>query len=270
VALVSIIITTYNRKSYLRGAALSVLSQDYPEKEVIVVDDGSTDGSAAEAEGLPLTYIHKENGGISSARNAGLAAARGDYIAFLDVDDLWLKGKLSTQMKSMEAEGYKISYTDEIWIRNGKRVNQKLRHKKYTGWIFEQCLPLCIISPSSVVIKREVFDSVGLFDERLPACEDYDLWLRVTCRYPVLFVEKPLIMKTGGHADQLSRKYEAMDRFRIESLARLLESDVLPEELRGAALGELMNKCRIFALGAEKRSKKEEAQFYLSLPQKFL
>jgi len=270
VALVSIIITTYNRKSCLRGAALSVLSQDYPEKEVIVVDDGSTDGSAAEVEGLPLTYIYKENGGISSARNAGLGEARGDYIAFLDVDDLWLKGKLATQMKSMEAEGYKISYTDEIWIRNGKRVNQKLRHRKYTGWIFEQCLPLCIISPSSVVIKREVFDSVGLFDERLPACEDYDLWLRVTCRYPVLFIEKPLIVKTGGHADQLSRKYEAMDRFRIDCLARLLESGVLPEGLRGAALGELRKKCRIYALGAEKRNKKEEAQFYLSLPQKFL
>ena len=268
-ALVSIIITTFNRRSYLREAALSVLSQDYPEKEVIVVDDGSTDGSAEEVEGLSLTYVYKENGGISSARNAGIAASHGDYIAFLDVDDLWLKGKLSTQVKAMEAENCKISYTDEIWIRNGKRVNQMLKHRKYTGWIFEQCLPLCIISPSSVVMERSVFDSVGLFDENLPACEDYDLWLRATCRYPVLFIEKPLIVKTGGHADQLSRKFEAMDRFRIESLIKLLKSEILPGEMREAALGELKNKCRIYALGAEKRNREEEARFYLSLPDQF-
>ena len=269
-ALVSIIVTTYNRRSYVKGAVLSVLSQDYPEKEIIVVDDGSTDGSIEEIEGLPVAYIHKQNKGISSARNTGIAASRGDYIAFLDVDDLWLKGKLSTQMESMEMEDSRICYTDEIWIRNGKRVNQKLRHKKFTGWIFEQCLPLCIISPSSVVIKKEVFDSVGLFDENLPACEDYDLWLRATCRYPVLFIERPLIIKTGGHSDQLSRKYEAMDRFRIESLARLLKSGILPEGMRTAALEELRNKCRIYAMGAEKRNKAEEAGYYLSLPEQFL
>jgi glycosyltransferase involved in cell wall biosynthesis len=269
VSLVSVIITTYNRRSYLKEAVLSVLLQDYHQKEIIVVDDGSTDGSADEVQGLPVTYIHKENGGISSARNVGIEASRGDYLAFLDVDDLWLKGKLSTQMKSMEIEGYEICYTDEIWIRNGKRVNQKLRHRKHSGWIFEQCLPLCIISPSSVVIKRGVFESVGLFDESLPVCEDYDLWLRISFRYPVLFIEKPLIVKKGGHADQLSRRYEAMDRFRIESLTRLLKSGVLSERMRGTALEELRNKCRIYAIGAKKRDKEEEAEYYLSLPEQF-
>ncbi|MDR2019087.1 MAG: glycosyltransferase family 2 protein [Syntrophobacterales bacterium] len=270
VALVSIIVTTYNRKSYLKQAVLSTLSQDYPEKEIIVVDDGSTDDSAEEVQGLPVSYLYKENGGISSARNAGIKASKGDFLAFLDVDDLWLKGKLSVQMKLMDMEGFKVSYTDEIWIRNGKRVNQKLRHRKYTGWIFEQCLPLCIISPSSVVIKRDVLDSSGLFDENLAVCEDYDLWLRISCRYPVLFIEKPLIVKTGGHADQLSRKYEAMDRFRIESLVKLLKSETLSRGMRGLALRELCNKCRIYAMGAKKRDKREEVAHYLSLPDQFM
>ena len=182
---VSVIITTYNRRSYLKEAVSSVLAQEYPEKEVIVVDDGSTDGSHEEVRGMPVRYIRKENGGISSARNAGIRATEGDYVAFLDVDDLWLKGKLASQIALMERVGYDISYTDEIWIRNGKRINQKLRHRKYSGWIFEHCLPLCIISPSSVVIRREVFEVAGLFDEGLAVCEDYDMWLRISYRVSV-------------------------------------------------------------------------------------
>jgi glycosyltransferase involved in cell wall biosynthesis len=267
--MVSVIVTTYNRRSYVRGAVLSVLKQDYGDREVILVDDGSTDGSEEEVRGLPVEYVRKENGGISSARNRGIEISRGDYIAFLDVDDLWRKGKLSLQIRLMEQEGYDISYTDEIWFRNGKRINQKMRHRKYSGWIFERCLPLCIISPSSVVIKRKVFDAVGLFDEGLVVCEDYDLWLRITSRYPVLFIEKPLIVKTGGHEDQLSRRYEGMDRFRIQSLVNILDSGVLDGAMRAQALGELTTKCRIYAAGATKRQKPEEARHYLSLPHRF-
>jgi len=263
--MVSVIITTYNRRRFLREAALSVLKQDYRDRELIVIDDGSTDGSQDEVEGLPLAYIRKENGGISSARNKGIAAARGEYIAFLDVDDLWKKNKLSTQISQMEAKGHGVSYTDEIWIRDGKRLNQKLRHKKYSGWIFEHCLPLCIISPSSAVIRREVFDDVGLFDESLPVCEDYDMWLRVTARHPVLFIEKPLIIKRGGHEDQLSRRYAGMDRFRIKGIVKILQDGCLDSAMRIKAVEELKKKCRIYANGAMRRGRAEEAQYYLSL-----
>ncbi len=145
-----------------------------------------------------------------------------------------------------------ISYTDEIWIRNGERLNQKDRHRKYSGFIFERCLPLCIISPSSVVIKRKVFDRVGLFDETLPVCEDYDMWPRITSSYPVLFIDMPFIIKRGGHKDQLSRAYEAIDRFRIQSLAKIIQGDILNREMRNAALNELRKKCRIYAMGAKK------------------
>jgi GT2 family glycosyltransferase len=263
--LVSAIITTYNRRHFLKEALASVLSQDYQNKEVIVIDDGSTDESIKEIEGLPVKYIWKENGGISSARNKGIEFAQGEYIAFLDVDDLWMKGKLSMQMKRMEEEGFSISYTNEIWIRNGKRMNQKLKHRKYSGHIFEQCLPLCIISPSSVVIKREILDKVGLFDESLPVCEDYDLWLRITARYPVLFIERPLIVKKGGHDDQLSKSYEAMDKYRIQSLTNILNSGILNETQKIMAAEELKTKCRIVANGARKRGRAEEAEYYLKL-----
>jgi GT2 family glycosyltransferase len=172
-------------------------------------------------------------------------------------------------MTMMYEEGYEISYTDEIWIRNGEHLNQRSIHKKYSGFIFERCLPLCIISPSSVIMKRSVFDVAGLFDETMPVCEDYDMWLRVTARYPVLFVEKPLIVKQGGHEDQLSKRYPAMDRFRIQSIARILESDVLNETMRNDATRELEKKCRIYILGAIKRGKTEEAQYYSALIRRY-
>jgi len=118
--MVSIVITTFNRRSFLREAVLSVLTQDYRDKEIIVVDDGSTDNSFEEVRGLDVRYVWKRNGGISSARNMGIAVSKGDYLAFLDVDDLWKKGKLSEQMGRMVENSNPVSYTDEIWIRNGK------------------------------------------------------------------------------------------------------------------------------------------------------
>jgi len=263
--MVSIVITTYNRRAFLKEAVLSVLDQDYQDKEIIIIDDGSTDGSFEEVRKFPLRYVWKQNGGISSARNMGIGISNGEFIAFLDVDDLWKKGKLTKQVQTMIENQIDISYTDEIWIRNGERLNQRGRHRKYSGFIFERCLPLCIISPSSVVIKRKVFDEVGLFDEDLPVCEDYDMWLRITSRYPVLFIDKLFIIKRGGHEDQLSRAYEAIDRFRIQSLTKIIQSNTLSSEMRTAALNELKKKCRIYAMGAKKRGRSQESNAYIQL-----
>ena len=263
--MVSIVITTYNRRAFLKEAVLSVLDQDYQDKEIIIIDDGSTDRSFEEVRKFPLRYVWKQNGGISSARNMGIGVSNGEFIAFLDVDDLWKKGKLTKQVQTMIENQIDISYTDEIWIRNGERLNQRGRHRKYSGLIFERCLPLCIISPSSVVIKRNVFDEVGLFDEDLPVCEDYDMWLRITSRYPALFIDKLFIIKRGGHQDQLSRAYEAIDRFRIQSLTKIIQSNTLSTKMRTAALNELKKKCRIYAMGAKKRGRFQESNAYIQL-----
>jgi len=222
--LVSVIIPTYNRKGTLIEAIASVLDGSFCDYELIVVDDGSTDGTSEAVAELeePIRYHHQSNSGVSNSRNTGVEISGGKYIAFLDSDDLWEKTKLEVQVDFLQNNAeFRICHTDEIWIRNGARINQRDRHRKFPGDIFEKCLPLCIISPSSVLMERSLFDELGGFDETLPVCEDYDLWLRMTLRYRVGFVRDPLVIKRGGHPDQLSKAYWGMDRFRICALAGL-------------------------------------------------
>jgi GT2 family glycosyltransferase len=136
------------------------------------------------------------------------------------------------------------------------------KHAKTGGYIFNQCLPLCAISPSSVIIHHSVFEQVGLFDEELPACEDYDLWLRICARHPVEFLETPQIIKYGGHEDQLSHRHWGMDRFRIRALEKIIDDPELSTEYRQAAIETLVKKAGIFAQGAEKRGKVQQAAEY--------
>ena len=182
-------------------------------------------------------------GGVSSARNRGILAARTEWVALLDSDDAWLPDKLYRQAEMLRRHPDSLlCHTDEIWIRNGRRVNPGRRHAKPAGAIFAHCLPLCCVSPSAVVIHRSVFEAVGLFDPALPACEDYDLWLRIFCRYPIELVPDKLVIKYGGHADQLSRRFAAMDRFRVRALAGLLQSQVLGEREQQMTQQMLMKK----------------------------
>ena len=272
-AKVSVIIPTYNRLPMVKEAVDSVLAQNFEDVELIVVDDGSTDGTAEEIErygGRVKLLQIPQNRGVSVARNRGILQARGKYIAFLDSDDLWVKGKLRTQVAFMEDNPqYPLCYTDEIWIRRGKRVNPRLRHAKYSGWIFEKCLPLCIISPSSALIKRTLFSKVGLFDEVLPVCEDYDLWLRITARYPVFFINKRLIIKRGGHPDQLSNRSWGNDRFRVIALEKLLSEPFMTEEERALVLEEMKKKCRVLAQGFLKRGNEAEGRQYQEMMRQY-
>ena len=261
---ISVIIPTYNRCWILKEAIDSVLSQEFSDIEIIVVDDGSNDDTAAllSAYGDQLTVIHQENRGVSAARNAGISIAKGKYIAFLDSDDMWLPEKLSCQVDFFQSHAQaEICQTDEIWIRNGIRVNPKNRHKKPSGMIFVPSLQLCLVSPSAVMIKKSLFDEIGLFNEAFPACEDYDLWLRIALYYPIYLIERQLVVKRGGHDDQLSRN-PGLDRYRIESIVRILERHRLTPQYYRAAVDVLREKCRIYADGCIKRGRAGEAELY--------
>jgi glycosyltransferase involved in cell wall biosynthesis len=254
---ISVIIPTYNRETLIGRALDSVLAQNSPPTEVIVVDDGSTDSSAALIRGKypGVNYNYQENQGVSSARNAGIAIARCEWLALLDSDDEWLPAKLAAQSAALSRNpGYRICHTDEIWIRRNQRVNPMHKHAKSGGWIYEKCLPLCAISPSSVLIHRSVFADVGGFDEQLPACEDYDLWLRICASYPVLFVDDLLLKKYGGHVDQLSRKFWGMDRFRVRAMEKMIRTGSLEVHQHAATLRVLLYKLRILRNGARKRN----------------
>ena len=264
--LVSVIIPTFNRGYCVAKSIRSVLAQG--ELELIVVNDGSKDATAKELASFPtITVINlAENRGVSYARNRGLERARGSLICFLDSDDLWEEGKLKAQVQWMKLHPECMAvYTDEIWIRNGVRVNPMKKHQKYSGDIFRQSLPLCIVSPSSVMLRKSVLDEVGGFDELMPVCEDYDLWLRIAVRYPFKFLKEKLILKHGGHRDQLSRKYWGMDRWRIYALDKLLRDDDLNMRQREWVTEMLINKSSILILGFEKRGKTEEARVYKNL-----
>ncbi len=265
---ISVIIPTYNRIKTLPRAIESVLVQTHPADELIIVDDGSTDGTATWiGKHYPqIKLIKQQNCGVSTARNRGIEVAGGEWIALLDSDDEWLPEKLAKQLALLVSEPeLKLVHSDEIWIRNGVRINQMKKHTKKGGWIFQDCLPLCAISPSAVMIHRSIFDDVGRFDESLPACEDYDLWLRITSRYPALYCDEPLIQKYGGHEDQLSRKYWGMDRFRIKALVSILEADELDEGDYAAALEMMLGKAKVVLSGAIKRNNDDVIATYEAL-----
>jgi glycosyltransferase involved in cell wall biosynthesis len=264
---VSVIIPTYNRGWILKEAIDSVLTQDYKDFELIVVDDGSTDNTSEilASYGNGIRVLFQENKGVSAARNRGIAEASGQFIAFIDSDDLWLPQKLSTQVEFFnQTPDALICQTEEVWIRKGKRVNPKMRHKKPSGMIFEPSLELCLVSPSAVMIRRVLFDRVGAFDVTLPACEDYDLWLRISCRFPVHLIDTPLIIKRGGHNDQLS-SMKGLDKFRIKAIEKIINSGRLGEDQYRAAVKALKEKCKIYADGCRKRRREEEALYYAKL-----
>jgi glycosyltransferase involved in cell wall biosynthesis len=268
---VSVVIPTYNRWPMVGEAIESVLAQTYPGFELIVVDDGSTDDTVAQLGKYSsrLRLFSQSRRGVSGARNAGAGEARGSLLAFLDSDDLWRAEKLKCQADFLELHPeIAICQTEEIWIRNGVRVNPRAIHRKPAGDIFLPSLDLCLVSPSAVMMRRDLFVALGGFDEALPVCEDYDLWLRIAVDHQVALIPKPLVIKRGGHADQLSHSLWGMDRYRVVALQKLLRSDIGGVR-REAAVDVLRRKVRILAQGARKRGKEQEAVGYETMLTEF-
>lgn len=266
---VSVIIPTFNRRELVREAIVSALKQRGARLEVIVVDDGSVDDTAAMVAefGDGVRCLRMDHRGVSAARNAGILASRGRWIAFLDSDDLWLPNKISAQIQFLrDHPEYRICQTEEVWIRGARKINPKKYHQKPEGHCFEQLLDRCLVSPSAVLLERSLLEEVGLFDEELPACEDYDLWLRIGCRHPLGLIRKALVIKRGGHVDQLSTTLSGLDRWRIKALEKILKSGQLTKDQSLRALAVLREKCRVYGGGCLKRGKHAEGREVLDLP----
>ena len=268
---ISVIIPTHNRASMVIEAVESVLAQEMVDFELIVIDDGSSDDTEDKLGvfNSRLSYYRQENAGVAAARNRGLEISKAPLISFLDSDDLWLPKKLRTQHQFMlDHPEVWICQTEEIWLRKGRRVNPKRHHQKVSGDIFQRSLDLCLVSPSAVMLRRELFEKVGNFDEELLAAEDYDLWLRVAVDYRVALLPDPLVIKRGGHPDQLSSR-SGIDRYRIKSLEKLLSRDVLSPQKYQWTWQALQHKCQIYGQGCIKRGRVEEGKSYLALPEKY-
>ena len=260
---ISVVIPTYNRIALVERAIDSVLRQSIKPFDIIVVDDGSDDGTSEmiQKKYRSINLVQQQNSGVSAARNNGIKHAKGDWISLLDSDDEWTEKKLENQANRLNKNpDYHFCHTNEIWIRNGVRVNQKKRHQKYGGYIFDKCLDICRISPSSTLFKKNILEHVGWFDTQLPVCEDYDLWLRITADYKILFVDEPLIIKYGGHTDQLSQSVEGIELFRIKSLENLLANTELSPQKRNLAITMIIKKLNIYLNGLIKRKKQTEAE----------
>lgn len=260
--LFSVIIPSYNRRDMLKTALDSVLAQSMKDFEVIVIDDGSNDDTEAMVAqyGKAVIYLWQKNSGVSCARNQGIKIAKSPHIALLDSDDIWHPDKLIKDAEFIKNNPHiKIHQSDNFWIKKGKQVNPGKKYLKKEGWIFPESLELCTISPSSAVIHRELFDKYGLFDENLQACEDYDLWLRITPFEYIGLIPDKLITRNAGHSDQLSFRYKIMDKFRLYSIIELLKKEILDESYKKSALHEALKKGKIIKAGAIKRNNKDTA-----------
>jgi len=208
--LVSVVIPCFNAERFIGSAIQSVLQQDWPALEVIVVDDGSSDGSAELVRRMfpSVVLLQQANQGVAMARNHGIAQARGEWIAFLDADDYWLPGKLSAQMEALRAmPEARMAYAawsvwesaapgpDPRYVADLLQASaDEARWRGPTGWIYSQLLLDCEVWTSTVLVQRTLLDEIGVFDPGLRIGEDYDLWLRAARVTPIIRVPRPLAL----------------------------------------------------------------------------
>ncbi len=231
--LISVIIPTRNRRDLVLRAVRSVLRQDHPHRQILVVDDGSTDGTVEALAGEPgCRVIRQEAGGPAAARNTGITAAEGEYLAFLDSDDYWLENHLSTLLAAMADPRVGLAYcpTKTVTLDSEPLGGRRDCRKCYSGQVAERLFRHVFIHTSNVLCRSDLVRQAGCFDTSLSVCEDYHLWLRLALRCEMAAVE-PVTSMRCWHGRALSRQ----DRLRnVVVRAAMLERFYLREGGREA------------------------------------
>lgn len=268
---VAVVIPVFNRAELLPRAVESVLAQTFRPTELVVVDDGSNERYGATREKLEAAGFRwlelSRNQGVAAARNAGAALTSSEWIAFLDSDDEWHSEKLARQLAWHEANPeVRISQTRENWVRSGVPVNKPDHWEPVESDMAGASRRRCMIGPSCVMMRRDLWSEVGGFDPRYRVCEDFELWLRITALNRVGLVDgEALVTKYGGHRDQLSTTTPALDRYRIVALLEMLGRGGMKEDDRIDIIAVIGEKANIVAKGAEKRGEVVRADFYRRL-----
>jgi len=269
--LVSIIIPVYNREKMICEAVDSVLRQTYSHWELIIADDGSVDNTLKildRYKNFPQIRVLtlKHIGFPGEVRNRAVEVANGRWLAFLDSDDIWIEEKLEKQINYLENHlNFRFIHTLERWERNGKIISQAHRKHEKEGDLFKTSLGKCEIGPSTVIMERDLFVQFRGFRSDLEICEDYEFWLRLTAEIPVAYIDEELVIKRGGHKNQLSTKYGFIEIFKISALKFLVDMEKFEGERMNLARRELARKCRIYSKGCRKRGREKEASEYESL-----
>jgi glycosyltransferase involved in cell wall biosynthesis len=241
---VSICIPTYNRKDYLKETLDSVFAQTYKDYEVVIVDDGSTDGTETmvKSAGYPLRYYWQENRGDAASRNKLLELARGEFITFLDSDDLLMPDAVERMMKIMEAEGGDvIVYGPYLRIDENGNVYGRCMRKLYSGYIASHLFQNILVHSCGSMLPQSVLQEAGGFDETLAVCSDYDLWLRLSLKYRFIALPEPTF-KRRRHSGNLSKGSFANRKIELEVLEKFYYNgggkEVIPKYRAMKRLGE--------------------------------
>jgi glycosyltransferase involved in cell wall biosynthesis len=262
---VSVVIPTFNREKFITKALDSVMDQTYQDYEVVVMDDGSKDNTREIVEnyGKKVSYFYQENRGIASARNEAIKRSSGDYIAFLDSDDYWVREKLETQIDLFDKHpeyGMVASCCSSIRLDGSFR--EKNRPGK-SGWVLRDLFNKNFIRTSSALIKKECLSRVGLFDEDFRECEEYDLWLRIAAMYPIGFINDSLAVYVDN-AEGISTDSLAGRLFRLKVLEKEYLAKKIPPKMYNKRIS---NTCHYIGRHYITRGDTENGRIYLKKAQ---
>jgi len=230
----SVVIPAYNAEKFIRSTVESALAQTYPVTEIIVVDDGSEDETLEilQSFGDKITILGQDHEGVSAARNLGITRAQGEYIAFLDADDLWLPQKIELQMEALADGVCQWVYCDPAWIdgSNGKKITRRYP-KRHEGFVLEKLFQDCFIASATPVIHKSVFDEVGLFNEQTRFGEDREMWMRIAAVYPIKHVPEVLaLIRLHPSSATYTIPVELKLKDQISTMERVLK--IAPERLQ--------------------------------------